>query len=323
MKIIITLIALTTCINTAFAQLGVSVAPYFWSTHLFSQRYDNIPLGFCANVNYNNKFFAEFTHYRFLGEKKSEFSEDYGYGVPFGAAHRNFRWTELHVDYSLFGKKWEDMDKWAPAVAVRGGAIFNTRMTLLAPQVGLDSVWTPNPPNYWVDSIVPLNRYDITGVKQTLVTGGLSIKIMRKKKVHASSTGGSWYRNIISGEVFFVPDGTGSSKDYYRVRQWDFYTDIIYAAASSYDSYLGWGDRQASTRSISGEDIPGIENIGWRWGIRHMAYNPLGLQWVIEYAQLPGQKNYPNTEDLAEPIRKNRYFLIGLNFTLGFNAGAN
>ncbi len=323
MKRILAVLVITGCMNSVHAQLGISVAPYFWSTHLFSQRYDNIPLGFCANVNYNNKFFAEFTYYRLLGENKSEFSEDYGYGVPFGAVHRDFKWMELHCDYSLFGKKWNDMDKWAPAVAVRAGAIMNSRMTLLAPQVGVDSVWTPNPPYYVADSIVPLNRYDLTGVQQTLLTGGLSIKIMRKKKVHASSTGGSWYQDFLSGQVFFVPDGTGSSKDYYRVRQWDFYADIIYAASSKYDSYSGWGDRQAVTRSISSDAIPGIEKIGWRWGIRHMAYNPLGLQWLIEYVQLPGQKPFPQIEDLDEPIRKNRYFTIGLNFTLGFNVETN
>lgn len=325
MKKFLAALAVMMCVNNAFAQLGVSVAPYFWSSSFRSDMYSrtngfgNIPLGVCTNINYNNKWFAEFSTFRMMGEKELQATDNYGYGVPGGFTHKPFRWTELHIDYSLFGRKWEDMEKWAPAFALRAGVIFNTRMTMLAPQVGMDSVWTPNPPNYWVDSIVPLNRFDLTGLKQTLLTAGFSIKLMRKKEVRVSGQSGEYFRDLTTGEVFFVPGDQYYSNEYARVRQWDFYADFIYAASETYDGYLGWDHRQAGTRSISGDAIPGKERFGWRWGIRHMAYNPFGLQWVIEYMQLPGQKPFPAVEDLDEPLRKNRYFLIGLNITIGFN----
>lgn len=309
--------------SASYAQIGLTVVPYFWSTSFRSDMYSrtngfgNIPVGIDVLFNYNNKLFAEFSTFKMMGEKDITLNDNYGYGVPGGFTHRKFRWTEFHVDYTLIGKRWEDMDKWAPALALRAGVLYNSRMTMIAPQVGHDTVYTNTAP-FIADSIVSLNRFDLTGVRQTMLTCGLSLKIMRNKQLNFSGSG-SWWKDLTTGEIFYVPEGSGNS--YSRVRQWDFYADFIYAPVSHYDGYLGWDDHQLATRAISGDEIVGVEQFGWRWGIKHMAYNILGLQWVIEYMQLPGQKRFPDTEDLDEPIRKNRYFLIGLNVSLGFSAG--
>lgn len=308
------------------AQFGAVVTPYFWSTSFRSDMYSrtngfgNIPLGFDAVFNYNNRLFINVASFRMMGEKTMNHEHNnYGYGVPNGFTHRKFRWTEFHIAYAPIGRKWENLEKWAPALAFRTGVIFNSRMTMLAPQIGNDTVYTQTPP-YMTDSVVPLNRFDLTGLKQTMVFGGISVKIMKYKEIHFSG-GGDWWKNLTTGEIFYVPSGAPGNS-YYRVRQWDIYADFLYAPVSTFDGYLGWDDHQLGTRAITAADIPGKENMGWRFGVRHMAYNVLGLQWVIEYMQLPGQKPFPDTEDLDEPTRKNRYFMIGLNVSLGFSAGS-
>lgn len=329
MKRFFTTVAILAACSFVHAQIGFTLVPYFWSTSYRGQMYDrtngfgNVPLGFDACFNHNNRLFAEVSCFRMMSENKRDFSNaNFGYGVPGGFTHRKFSWIEARIDYTIAGKKWEDMDKWAPALAIRAGVISNQRVTMLAPQVGHDTVYAQTPP-YLRDSVVPLNRFDLTGLRQTMITGGLSIKIMRKKEVDMNAgASGTWYKDMATGDIFFVP-WTGSSnrsgKTYSRVRQWDFYVDYIYAPFSTYDAYQGWDDHQQATRTIEGDAIPGLENFGWRWGIKHVAYNPLGLQWVIEYQQLPGQKTMPEMEDIDEPARKNRFLIIGLNFSIGMN----
>lgn len=308
----------------AYAQVGVSVAPFLFSTAYMSQMYDktngfgNNALGFSACTNINNRIYGEVSWFRIMGERKRTFSDNYGYGVPGGFTHRNLNWLEMHFDYALVRKPWHDLEKWAPALAVRGGVIFNTRMTMLAPQVGRDSVYTQQPP-YVVDSIAPLNRYDLTGLRQQMITAGISIKIMRKKTVNMSG-GFLYFKELATGSILTVVGGHSGRSNYYRVRQWDFYADFLYATNSVYDDYLGWNDYRRDTRQISGDAIPGKESFGWRIGVKHVAFNPLGLQWVIEYQQLPGQKQYGGIEDIDEPARKNRFLIIGLNMSIGYNS---
>ncbi len=307
------------------AQVGVTVAPYLFSTAWMSQLYYSSDdyginaLGFDATVNIRNRVYGGFSMFKLMGEKKRTFTDNAGGGPPAGMNHQNLGWAEGHIDFAVIRKPWEDMDKWAPALAIRGGFLYNTRMTMLAPQVGMDTTYIQNPP-FIVDSIVPLNRFDLTGLKQTMFTAGISIKIMRKKKVDMSGSMTTW-KNITTGASFITFGANEGRNYYYRVRQWDFYYDFIYAANSMYADYQGWDDRQMGTRDIKGNDIPGIENMGWRVGVKHVAFNPLGLQWVIEYMQLPGQKAMPAVEDLDEPTKKNRFLIIGLNMSLGFNTG--
>lgn len=315
------------CMSSLYsrAQVGVTVAPYLFSTAFMSQIYYSSndyginAFGFDATVNVKNRFYAGFSMFRIMGEHKRTFTDNAGGGPPTGASHQNFRWAEAHIDYAVIAKPWKEMDKWAPALALRAGILFNSRMTMVAPQVGMDSTYVQYPP-FIVDSLVPLNRFDLTGVKQTMFTGGISIKIMRKKKVDMSR-GFVYFKNLSTGVISAYSVGTEKGSVYHRVRQWDFYADYIYAPKSVYNDYFGWDDRQMGTRTIKGSEIPGLENAGWRVGVKHVAFNQLGLQWVIEYMQLPGQKIMEGIEDLDEPTKKNRFLIIGLNMSIGFNAG--
>lgn len=315
------------CGKSLHAQIGVSFAPYFFSTAYMSQLYDktngfgNNAFGFSACINQGNRFYLEYSRFRIMSEKKRTFEEAYGDGVSGGFNHRNFQWNEIHFDYALLTKKWKDMDKVAPAFAIRTGFIGNTRMTFVSPQMGRDTVYTDTPP-FIADSVVYLNRFDFTGVKQRMLSVGFSFKMMRTKKISMNS-GFVYLKNLSTGAIHAESVGVNGS-DYFRVRQWDVYGDLLYAFYSRYDDYQAWGDYKNSTKTIKGTDIPDLENIGWRVGVKHVAFNPLGLQWVIEYQRLPGQKNNEAADaNMDEPGRKNTFLLIGLNFSFGLNFDTN
>jgi hypothetical protein len=309
------------CVLSVKAQFGISFAPYLFSTAYMSELYDktngfgNNAFGFSLYGNFNNKAVIEYSHFRIYGENKKMYVQPYGDGVFAGFMHRNFRWNEFHVDYALKGTSWEEMKKRAPAVAVRLGFCGNTRMAMLSPQFGRDTLYQTTEP-YTIDTIMYHNRYDMTAVRQKMLMVGLSGKILRRKEVRKK--GAALSLNRLTMGAYRKTDQGQTVDNFERIRQWDFYADLLLAFSSQYDDYLGWGDYRNSAQTIRGADIPGRSWLGWRVGIKHVSYNLLGLQYLVEYQQLPGQKNNSAADArMDKPLLKNGYLLIGLTFSIG------
>lgn len=293
----------------SFAQIGFVIAPYFitpnYGTTAYGDAHDKIgnnqSIGGLLHLNIARRFCINFTHF--------EFASDYlgnahpsrlGYGV--GARpvydYLPLKNDELNIAYffkikELSGTQflWGGNNLYR-AIGVRTGAILNQRLVKIKPQKV----------NFWhevdgnnVQDYDYISWYDVTGLKQQLIFGGLEINKYKSEEQ---------YRNIFDRDQVQI-----------RKRMYQKYADLLFVAHQSYANY------GVDSFAFSGNNIPNLQSFGWRVGLRRITFNHLAHSFVCEFGQYPGQKRIPDTGangiEVDQNYWKNWFVFVGFNLCIG------